>query len=98
MSRTITPLIFLTLSIVALARRDGKHHGVGSLRCPQQTTTTVSSRYIRRGESAHTGLEFLANENYSSKPLVPLVPLELRRGGASTAMKTMTARQMEAFK
>lgn len=95
MSRTITPLIFLTLSIVALARRDGKHHGVGSLRCPQQTTTTVSSRYIRRGESAHTGLEFLANENYSSKPLVPL---ELRRGGASTAMKTMTARQMEAFK
>ena len=95
MSRSVTPIIFVILSAVALARRDGKHLGVASLRSPQHTTATVSGRYIRRGEFAYNGLEFLAKDNYSSKPLVQL---EIRRGGASTAMKTMTARQMEAFK
>lgn len=95
MSRTVTLLFFIILFVVALARHDEKNLNVGSRRSPHRTTTTVSATQIRREESAPSGLEFIAKTNDSSKPLLPL---ELRRGGASTAAKTMTARQMEAYK
>jgi len=96
MTRSALPLISLLLAVVASTARGrpvGRFDAGRSLLLRRATTTASTSRESRRrGDPVHDSLAFLTESSYAN----PTVAAP--RGGASTAIKTMTYSQREALK